>query len=97
VEEEGSSGSGVERSRVRRQRLLEIGGRVGRAEREIVGVGSGVPRGRGRKREREGADMGLTAGPRGQNGSGRCGRRRQRALMAEVGWRTREGGGARRG
>jgi hypothetical protein len=81
---------------VRRRRLLQIGECVGRAERETEGggVGSGVPHGRGRRRER-GGGAGLVAGPWGMNGSGRRGRRRQRALAVEAGWRTGEGGGAR--
>jgi hypothetical protein len=52
---------------VRCQHLLQINGRAGRAEREMGGgVGSGVPRGRGRKRERggrRGVDS-RTAGPK---------------------------------
>jgi hypothetical protein len=61
------------------------------------GVGSGVPPGGGRKRERGGGggSAGLAARLWGQNGSRRRGQKRQRALMAEVGWRIGEGGGAR--
>jgi hypothetical protein len=50
---------------VRCQRLLQFGGRAGRAEK----------------------------GPRGRNGSGWRGERRQRALAVEAGWQTMEGGG----
>jgi hypothetical protein len=52
------------------------------------GVGPGVPCGGGRKRKRGG---GSVVGPWGRNGSGRHGRRQQRALTAEARWRTREG------
>jgi hypothetical protein len=67
VEKEGnsssSSGSGAERSGVRHRCLLQIGGRTGRAEREMGGgVGSGVPRGRWRKRGARGWQPGRGAG-----------------------------------
>jgi hypothetical protein len=53
VEKERSSSSGTEWSRVRRRRLLQIGGHAGRAEREIGGGGSVLHRGKnGGERER---------------------------------------------
>jgi hypothetical protein len=56
---------------------------IWRAREVERGVGSGVPRGGGRKRERWGY-AGSAAGSRGQNGSRQCGRRRQCALTARA-------------
>jgi hypothetical protein len=53
VEKEGSSGSGTEQSGVRRRRLLQIGGRAGKAEREMGGGGSARCRTEEGKWERE--------------------------------------------
>jgi hypothetical protein len=48
------------------------------------------------KREREGTSgAAQQGGPQGWNGSGRHDQRRQCMLVAEAGWRTEEGSGAR--
>jgi hypothetical protein len=59
-------------------------------------MGGGQLRRATRRREKERKrGAGSAARPRGQNGSGRRGQRQHRALVAEAGWRTGEGGGAR--
>jgi hypothetical protein len=49
------------RSRVRHQRLLQIGWRAGRAEREMGGGGGSVPRGGRKTGERGGPERGMAA------------------------------------
>jgi hypothetical protein len=74
-----SSGSSVEWSGVRRRRLVQIGGRAGRAEGEMGGGRLG-PATQRREKERK-------------RGWGAWGR--QRMLTSEAGLRIGEGGGAR--
>jgi hypothetical protein len=91
VEKETSSSSGTKQSGVRRQWLLQIGGRAGENERGKMGRGrSGVPRSGGRKRER-GVGGGVAWGqqpdygtPSGMVGGGSARSRRRRA--GERGW-----------
>jgi hypothetical protein len=76
VEKEGSSSSGlgVERSRVRHQHVLQIGGHAGRAEGEMGGSARACHTVEG-EREKEGGGVGSAARPWGRNGSGWCGQR----------------------
>jgi hypothetical protein len=61
VVKEGGLGVDAERSGVRRRHLLQIGGRAGRAEREMGGGGGSVPRGERKMGERGGPGCGTTA------------------------------------